>query len=543
MINSLNSTKRKKLIVIKTTQEGDFSVYTLKLVEKNNPQKTLSNFDPVFSQIDFSFKIDCNLDFDCKVDMVCPPVTFEEPLLDYMAKDYASFVKLILSRFSHIIPDWKEKSAADLTNVLIELLSYLGDHLSYYQDAVSTEAYLGTARKRISIKRHARLLDYFMDEGSNARTWVCFEVNDSDKVTREEDKINGLVLKKSTKVLTGESANDKKISISEEDDFEKIVSQPQTRVFETMHEIILYSSHNEIFFYTWGETDCCLARGATHATLVRDREIINENNENEEMKKHSLDIHIFSWNTIVDNKPDQKNLKKFIMRIIPSIFHDRDSISIIRDDGDDDNNNPKIKMVDNDNPSKFISIELDEQRALARDRNNNLIYEFMAKKSDDNDSETEIYGLSLKAGDVLIFEEIFSPTTLDEADRDLSHRQAVKLRDVKRSIDPINKVNLVEIYWDEQDALRFPLCINKKIDLSSNIPTNNNGNTVSNDHTKIISVARGNVVLVDHGYTIKNEELEDVPKSGIFYPKLDMIPITFVSPFISICIRPFIIIL
>ena len=101
-----------------------------------------------------------------------------------MAKDYASFVKLILSRFSHIIPDWKEKSAADLTNVFIELLSYVGDHLSYYQDAVSTEAYLGTAKKRISIKRHARLLDYFIHEGSNARTWVCFEV---DAISTEDD--------------------------------------------------------------------------------------------------------------------------------------------------------------------------------------------------------------------------------------------------------------------------------------------------------------------------------------------------------------------
>ncbi len=280
IINSLNSTKRKKLIVIKPTQEGDFSVYTLKLVEKEKPEETLSNFDPIFSQIDFSFKIDCILDFDCKVDMICPPVTFEEPLLDYMAKDYASFVKLILSRFSNIIPDWKEKSAADLTNVLIELLSYVGDHLSYYQDSVSTEAYLGTARKRISIRRHARLLDYFIDEGSNARTWVCFTVN----ATKDEE-LEGLILKKSTKVLTGEPTKDKKnslqISISE-DDLKEIVSQPDTRVFETMHEINLYTFHNEMFFYTWGETDCCLPKGSTHATLLRDIKKTNDEEEERE---------------------------------------------------------------------------------------------------------------------------------------------------------------------------------------------------------------------------------------------------------------------
>ena len=50
-----------------------------------------------------------------------------------------------------------------------------GDHLSYYQDAVATEAYLGTARKRISVRRHARLLDYFMHDGANARTWLFLE--------------------------------------------------------------------------------------------------------------------------------------------------------------------------------------------------------------------------------------------------------------------------------------------------------------------------------------------------------------------------------
>ena len=397
IINSLSSAKRKKLIVIKPTREGDFSVYTLKLVadNKEKPDEILHNFDPVFSQIDFSFKIDCSLDFDCKVGKMCPPVTFEEPLLDYMAKDYASFVKLILARFSHIIPDWKERSPADLTNVLIELLSYVGDHLSYYQDAVSTEAYLGTARKRISIKRHARLLDYFIGEGSNARTWVCFEVK-----ANKEEEVKGLVLKKSTKLLTGESAqNIKKITISE-DDLKEIVYRPDTMIFETMHDINLYTFHSEMFFYTWGETDCCLPKGATHATLLR--EIKKSDNEDAD----SLDIYIFSWETILENEQDQQqdNLKNFMMRI-SSIFHDKDAISLFREDRDD---RKILKMVDNDNPSKFIYIELIEkeecvlprdnnnnivyERAIAKDNNNNVVYEFMVKQSDEsNNDNIEIY--------------------------------------------------------------------------------------------------------------------------------------------------------
>ncbi len=52
---------------------------------------------------------------------------------------------------------------------LVELLAYAGDPLSYFQDAVATEAYLGTARRRASVRRHARLVDYPMHDGASAR--------------------------------------------------------------------------------------------------------------------------------------------------------------------------------------------------------------------------------------------------------------------------------------------------------------------------------------------------------------------------------------
>ena len=71
------------------------------------------------------------------------------------------------------MPDWKERHVPDIGITLVEVLAYVGDHLSYYQDAVATEAYLETARKRVSVKRHARLVDYVMHEGCNARAWVC----------------------------------------------------------------------------------------------------------------------------------------------------------------------------------------------------------------------------------------------------------------------------------------------------------------------------------------------------------------------------------
>src|SRR6185295_756298 len=67
---------------------------------------------------------------------------------------------------------WTERHEADLGIALIELLAYAGDELSYYQDAVANEAYLETARQRISVRRHAKLIDYRMHDGASARAFV-----------------------------------------------------------------------------------------------------------------------------------------------------------------------------------------------------------------------------------------------------------------------------------------------------------------------------------------------------------------------------------
>src|SRR4029453_5462372 len=67
---------------------------------------------------------------------------------------------------------WTERTPADAGIALVELLAYVADELSYRQDAVATEAYLATARRRTSLRRHARLVDYLVHEGSNARAWV-----------------------------------------------------------------------------------------------------------------------------------------------------------------------------------------------------------------------------------------------------------------------------------------------------------------------------------------------------------------------------------
>ncbi len=39
--------------------------------------------------------------------------------------------------------------------------------------------------------------------------------------------------------------------------------------FESLHDLMLYSAHNALRFYTWGETTACLPAGATRRLAER----------------------------------------------------------------------------------------------------------------------------------------------------------------------------------------------------------------------------------------------------------------------------------
>src|SRR5580692_5318046 len=165
---------------IRVNKAGDFSNYTISLVNVVNGQPTtdpMPGFDPRYNQVCFSFNASCPTDLDCKGPCTCPPPQRTQPDIDYLSKDYESFRQLILDRMALIMPAWTETHEPDLGIMLVELLAYVGDYLSYYQDAVATEAYLRTARQRISVRRHARLVDYLMHEGCNARAWICVKTD------------------------------------------------------------------------------------------------------------------------------------------------------------------------------------------------------------------------------------------------------------------------------------------------------------------------------------------------------------------------------
>lgn len=387
-----------RVLVVRTESFGDFSTYTLRLVQSLADASPPANFDPLLSEIRFSFKVECPSEFDCEP-TPCPPESLTEPEIDYLAKDYASFRRLMLDRMSIIMPDWKERNPADLGIAVVELLAYAGDQLSYYQDAIATEAYLDTARSRVSVRRHARLLDYPMHDGSNARAWVTLKVGAAAdgyvlKGPSESQNLPGAQL------LTQIDNSGGGLNLDESDVLEAV--SKGAVVFETMHDVTLRMGYDEIHFYTWGDERCCLPKGATEATL--------------------------------------------------------------KNDGD-----------------KYAN---------------------------------------LAVGDVLIFEEVRGPRSGKKEDADLSHRHAVWLTKVsfeedplfKEVGDPLQNQQVINIAWDFEDALPFPLCLWEVEDESKS--------------QQPVSVARGNVALVDHGRTISGEQLDAVPSAGEYRPRLQFGPLT-----------------
>lgn len=248
------------VLIIRTENDGDFSDYCLSLRQNSaSPPVPPNNFDPRLVEIIFSFKVECPGDFDCLNTETCNETPTAEPDINYLAKDYASFRQLILDRMSYLLPDWKSRNPADLGITLAELLAYMGDQLSYWQDAVTTEAYLNTARKRISLRRHALLVDYRIGEGRNARSWLHIEVTGGPFELSTSD------LQFLTRVEGLREPEDNRI---EPDSRQHAQAQQQhALVFELLQGTPLFEDHNAISFYTWGDGKCCLPKGATRATL------------------------------------------------------------------------------------------------------------------------------------------------------------------------------------------------------------------------------------------------------------------------------------
>jgi hypothetical protein len=260
-------TDAANVLLVRTDRTGDFSTYTLRLVKQAaqaladpfEVTEVLPGFDPQLAEVSFSFKVECGPDFDCAPQPPdCAPAAAVVPAINYLAKDYGSFRTTILDRLHQLLPGWGGTTEADLGVVLAELIAYVGDSLSYQQDAIATEAYLETARKRVSLRRHALLVDYHVRDGCNARAWIQLQVAGNPGSPVFLDR---------TRTRFYSYAPGMPASLAVGSGNEEAARLSGVQVFEPMCDALLYPEHNQLLFYTWGDSSCCLPKGATEATL------------------------------------------------------------------------------------------------------------------------------------------------------------------------------------------------------------------------------------------------------------------------------------
>ena len=378
-------------------REGDHTAYCLCVVDAASGNdladwRVYPGFDPRYACVTLRFRLDCAKTLDCADVTSCVPTPLPPPEINYLAKDYASFRQLFLDRLALNLPAWQERHVPDIGIALVETLAYTADYLSYYQDAVATEAYLATARRRISVRRHARLVDYRMHEGCNARALVALAFT-GDELLLDLDNLLLLVPPPGPGQVAPGVIDAAQLDAARTRG--ALIYEPMP--LDGAHTLRVVAAHSAIRLHSWGDELCCLPRGSTRATLV-------------------------------DALPPS-----------PS-------------------DTPAARSTTKD-PAAAAP-----QRAL-----------------------------KLAVGDLLIFEEVLGPQTGHPADADPAHRHAVRLTDVQTSVDPLDGTLLLEIAWDACDALPFDLCLSVR--------------TPAPDCAWMhdVSLARGNVLLVDHGEHVRGQ--------------------------------------
>ncbi|NUK34184.1 putative baseplate assembly protein [Streptomyces lunaelactis] len=367
-------------LLVTVDRAGDTSRYRLSVVDTDPyglpGTEPFPGFDQRYFWAEFEFRPDCPTPFDCKdAQPDCPPVLAPAPLIDYTARDYDTIRRLILDRLALTTPDWVERNAADLGTTLVELLAHTADRISYQQDAVATEAYLDTARRRVSVRRHVRLIDYPMHDGVNARAFVAVEA------TGELTLLPGTFRFAAVDVRTLGPRDRPEIgTVIDDRDLAVLDERGSVEVFEPVvgHDpLVLRPGHNTIRFWTWSDEVCSLPKGAVSATL-RDE-----------------------W----------------------------------------------------------------------------------------ADEECAVRTLELAAGDLLLIEEVRGARSGTPGDADPGHRQAVRLTSVTPAVDRLADQPVLEVTWAQEDALAFPVRLSTR-------------GGPGCEPVEDVSVARGNVALVDHGRSL-----------------------------------------
>src|SRR5712692_5627542 len=177
------------------------------------------------------------------------PLTAQNPpyerSITYRADDYSSLRYFLLLHLQDAFPQWNAFSAQnqgeqDFGVTFIEMFSYLGDILGFYQNARANEAFLRTATLPGSLLALCKLIDYRVGPGASATSLQAFFCKDGT---------SGTVPKGFQVKTSGQSG--------------------PPLVFETSADLAASSALNTLHIYGYNRSDLFLsAIGATPESYV-----------------------------------------------------------------------------------------------------------------------------------------------------------------------------------------------------------------------------------------------------------------------------------
>lgn len=135
---------------------------------------------------------------------------------------YAAFRSAMLDAVNRELPRWSVHEGEDYGVALMEMWAYLADILAFYQERIANEAFIRTAVLRESIIFLSEFIDYRLDPGVAAKTFIAL-IADKGKsgIIPGGFRVQGKIAGEPVKVFQ----TDETITISSEQNMLKLVSE------------------------------------------------------------------------------------------------------------------------------------------------------------------------------------------------------------------------------------------------------------------------------------------------------------------------------
>jgi hypothetical protein len=103
-------------------------------------------------------------------------VTILPDSIDYTDRDFDSLRARLISLVQRVFPDWTDFDVASFGNLLLEMFAFVGDVLTFYQDASARESRLVNATQRNNVIALAKMLGYRLHGARAATAEVRFQL-------------------------------------------------------------------------------------------------------------------------------------------------------------------------------------------------------------------------------------------------------------------------------------------------------------------------------------------------------------------------------